>query len=122
MRVIGNILWVFFGGALLCIMWCIAGLICFCSIILIPVGIQCFKFATLVLWPFGREIISSSTTGSFILNFIWIVFFGWTLACVSLAVGLLWCLTVVGIPFGLQCFKFAKLALLPFGSNVVKTH
>ena len=52
-------------------------------------------------------------------NILWIALFGWELALLSLAAGFLCCLTIVGIPFGLQSFKFAKLSLLPFGARIV---
>lgn len=122
MRVIGNILWVIFGGALLSLMWCIAGFICVCTVILMPVGFQCFKFAKFILWPFGKDIMFSTSTGSFLLNILWIMLFGWELAIASLIVGMIWCVTIIGIPFGMRCFKFAKLALLPFGSSVIRVY
>ncbi len=120
MKIIGNILWLIFGGGLLAFVWMISGLICCITIIGIPVGLQCFKFAGLVIWPFGREIRYSSSTGSFLLNILWLIFFGWELALVSFVIGIVWCITIVGIPFGLQSIKFAKLALMPFGAEIYK--
>ena len=35
-------------------------------------------------------------------------------------IGVLMCITIVGIPFGQQMFKLAKLALMPFGAIVRK--
>lgn len=64
----------------------------------------------------------STSTGSFLLNILWIMLFGWELAIASLIVGMIWCVTIIGIPFGMQCFKFAKLALLPFGSSVIRVY
>ena len=87
-----------------------------------PVGFQCFKFAQFILWPFGKDIMFSTSTGSFLLNILWIMLFGWELAIASLIVGMIWCVTIIGIPFGMQCFKFAKLALLPFGSSVIRVY
>ena len=120
MRVFGNILWVFCGGALLSVMWGIVGILCFCTIIAIPIGIQCFKFASLVLWPFGRNITYSNQTSSFLLNILWILLFGWELTIASLIISAIWCLTIVGIPFGMQTLKFARLALSPFGAEIIK--
>ena len=54
-----------------------------------------------------------------LLNIIWVVFGGFLVALEYLVGGLLLCLTVVGIPFGLQCFKLAGLGLLPFGKDVI---
>lgn len=51
-------------------------------------------------------------------NLLWFIFGGaisglsWCLA------GFLWCITIVGIPIGTQCFKLAKLALMPFGTAI----
>ena len=80
---------------------------------------QCFKFANLMLFPFGREVVYSDSTVSVLLNILWIVVFGLNLALWSLVIGLLWCLTIVGIPIGLQVIKFAKLSLMPFGAKII---
>lgn len=120
MKTIGNILWVIFGGGILALLWAIAGLLFFVSILGIPVGIQCMKFAGLILWPFGRAIEFSGGAGSFLLNFIWIMLFGWELASTAFLIGIIWCITIFGIPFGLQFIKFAQLAIMPFGAKIVK--
>ena len=119
MKIIGNIFWVLFGGLILAILWTIAALICFISIIGIPIGIQCLKFASFVLYPFGRRIEWSEHLGSFLLNVLWIAACGWELAVSSVVIGLIWCITVVGIPFGIQSFKFAQLAIMPFGARII---
>mgnify|MGYP002564097559 CR=1 FL=1 len=85
----------------------------------IPLGLQCFKFARLALLPFGKEIVyGGPSVCGFLANVLWLLLFGWSLALLSGALGLVLCVTVVGIPFGLQCFKFSKLALMPFGASV----
>ena len=86
MKTIGNILWIVFGGLILSIMWLLAGLILCITIVGIPFGVQCFKFAKLMLTPFGKEIIYSDSTGAFFLNLLWIVCFGLNLALWSVAV------------------------------------
>ena len=108
MRTIGNILWFIFGGLLGGLAWVFAGCIWCITIIGIPVGLQCFKFATLAFWPFGKEIVYGNGMFSFLVNLIWIVFFG----CI-------WCITIVGIPFGKQFFKMARLSFMPFGASVI---
>ena len=118
MSLLGNILWLIFGGFFMAISWFIAGLIMCLTIIGIPFGIQCFKIGTLMLAPFGREVVYGSGTGNFILNIIWILFCGWALALEAIGIGILFCITIVGIPIGLQSFKFAKLAFMPFGSEI----
>ena len=119
MRILGNFLWCCFGGGVIAILWALAGLLCCCTIIGIPMGVQCFKFASFIIWPFGRNVVYSGHTVSFLANIIWIMVFGWELAAFSLLLGIIWCITIVGIPFGQQCFKFAKLALMPFGAQII---
>jgi uncharacterized membrane protein YccF (DUF307 family) len=82
-------------------------------------GLQCFKIAQFVFWPFGREIESGDFgVGGLLLNILWIIFLGWELAVTHLVIGLILCFTVIGIPFGLQHFKFAQLGLIPFGARI----
>ena len=121
MRVIGNILWLIFGGFTGAIAWFLAGVIWCISIIGIPVGLQCFKFAQLSLWPFGKEIITSTSGGSLILNIIWIIISGLPLAIGHFISGVLLTITIIGIPFAKQSFKLARLALMPFGAKVVNS-
>ena len=83
----------------------------------IPVGLQCFKMAKLAFFPFGKEVVYGGGF-SFLVNLLWIVLFGWEMALGYVALGLVWCATIVGVPVGLQCFKMAKLALMPFGAEV----
>jgi len=122
MKTIANLLWVLFGGLVLALGWLLAGLLCCVTIVGIPFGKQCFKLAGFVLWPFGRHVEYEKTGGAanLLLNLLWVLLLGWELALGSLVTGLLWCVTIVGIPFGVQSFKFAKLALLPFGARVAK--
>lgn len=120
MRVLGNILWVLFGGAFMALLWLMAGLLCCVTIIMIPVGMQCFKFAGFVLWPFGKTVYYGGGAGGCLLNALWLLLLGWELALTHVVVGLLFCITIVGIPFGVQCFKFARLALTPFGAVVAR--
>ena len=119
MRTLGNVLWILFGGAFLSLLWFLAAILCFVTIIGIPVGIQCLKFASFVLYPFGRVAEYSGKMGHFLLNVLWILLFGWELAIASLIVGVFWCVTIVGIPFGIQSIKFAQLAIMPFGAEIV---
>lgn len=120
MRLIGNILWFVCVGLWTGIVWWMLGILWCLSIVGIPVGIQCFKFGSLSFLPFGKEIVFSSDTGRLILNIIWIIFGGIELAMGYLAAGFILCLTIVGIPFGLQCFKLMKLSLLPLGAKVIE--
>lgn len=119
MGCLGNALWFIFGGCVTGLSWCLAGCLWCLTIIGIPVGLQCFKFASLSFFPFGKEVVYGGGPGSFLLNVIWLVVSGLVLAMEHLGIGVLLCITVVGIPFGLQQFKLAKLALMPFGAEIV---
>ena len=119
MSAIGNILWFLFGGLIGGLSWVLAGLIFCVTIVGIPVGMQCFKMAQLAFFPFGKEVVYGGGGVSFLVNLIWILFFGWEMAIGYAVLGLVWCVTILGIPVGKQCFKMAKLALMPFGAEVV---
>lgn len=118
MGCLGNILWFIFGGFISGLSWALAGCLWCITIVGIPVGTQCFKFAALSFFPFGKEVQFGGGAGSLILNIIWLVISGLPLAIESAAIGCVLCITIVGIPFGLQQFKLAKLALMPFGATV----
>lgn len=120
MRTLGNLLWFVFGGFLSGLAWLLAGLIWCVTIIGIPYGRQCFKFAALSFFPFGKEVVYGGGIPSALANLIWVIFFGIWMALGNLMFGLLWCITVVGIPFGTQFFKIAKLSLFPFGAVIVQ--
>ena len=118
MRFLGNILWFVFGGFVSGMGWVLSGLIWCISIVGIPYGLQCFKFARLSFWPFGKEIVYGGGAVDFIVNVIWFLFFGLWMGIANFIFGCLWSVTVVGIPFGLQFFKIAKLSFAPFGASV----
>lgn len=106
MKLLGNILWFLCGGIIGGLAWIIAGCIWCVTIVGIPVGLQCFKFASLAFWPFGKEVVYGNGTFSFLVNLIWILFFGWGMALGNIVLGCMWCITIVGIPFGKQFFKW----------------
>ena len=120
MSLLGNILWIIFGGWLSALVWMLAGCLWCITIIGIPVGLQCFKLAHLSIIPFGKEVVRSAGTFSFLLNVLWFLFSGLEIALVNLVLGCIHCITVIGIPFGLQYFKIAGLALAPFGAKIKK--
>ena len=55
---------------------------------------------------------------SFLGNLIWLVFGGFLVFIEYMVAGFLLCLTIIGIPFGIQAFKLASLALWPFGATI----
>ena len=119
MRVIVNIIWFIFGGLWLGLLWGLLGVILCITVIGIPLGLQCFKAARLTFAPFGK-VVRSSFDKHPIANVLWAVFVGWEMALGYLFGGIICCITIVGIPIGLQAFKLMKLAFLPFGASIEK--
>lgn len=118
-----NLLWLVLSGFWLFIGYLIAGVIQCITIIGIPFGIQSFKLAGFALWPFGRSVVhrpGASTSLSLVGNIIWIVLSGIWLALAHLFLGVLLCITIIGIPLGLGNFKLIPLALVPFGKDIVR--
>ena len=121
MKFIGNILWLLLGGVLISFYYAVVGLLFCLTIIGIPFGLQLFKMAGLALWPFGHEIVAGpNDTGclAVVMNIIWIIFGGIEIALLHLGFGIACCLTIIGIPFGLQHFKMMLLAFVPFGKQI----
>ena len=120
-KFLGNLLWFFLGGLLAALLWAVIGLILCVIIIGIPFGVQCFKIAGFTLWPFGRGIRPGGFGVMGVLgNVIWILVCGIELCVLHAVFGLILCVTIVGIPFGIQHFKLAKLALIPFGAEIYR--
>ena len=122
MKTLGNILWFVLAGVWLAIGYAVAGLVLCITIIGIPFGVQAFKLAAFALWPFGRHVVRRPEPGGCLevgFNVVWLVLFGWEIFLVHLVAGALLCITVIGIPFGVQAFKLSALALWPFGRDVV---
>ncbi len=121
MKTLGNIIWLVFGGFLLFLHYIFSGILMCLTIIGIPFGLQIFKIAHIALWPFGKEVVnvdSGSGILSFIMNILWIILGGFWLALHHFFWGIVFSITIVGIPFGIQHFKMARLALLPFGKRI----
>ena len=84
----------------------------------IPIGLQCFKFAGLAFFPFGKEVTYGGGAMSLIANIFWLLLTGIPMAIADVVWGCILCITIIGIPFGKQFFKLAKLSLMPFGATV----
>ncbi|MCL1797743.1 MAG: YccF domain-containing protein [Eggerthellaceae bacterium] len=115
-----NILWFIFAGFWQGITWIAIGCLWCITVLGIPIGLQCFKMAGLAFLPFGKTVDYGGGAPSLLLNILWVIFGGFVLAFEAFFNGLILCATIIGIPFGLQCFKQAKLALMPFGAEVNK--
>lgn len=123
MSLLGNILWFILGGFLMGLGYIFAGLLYCITIIGIPFGYQLMKIGIYVMCPFGRSIeLDKGEPGclSMAFNIIWVLC-GWLeLALMHIVIGCILCITIIGIPFGIQHFKIAKLAFLPFGQKAGK--
>ncbi len=122
MKTVGNILWFIFAGLWLALCYALAGIVLCITIIGIPFAIQAFKLAGFVLWPFGRTVRRTPDGGGvleLVFNVIWLVLFGWGIFIATLVAGIVLCITIIGIPFGVQAFKLSTLALWPFGRDIV---
>ena len=122
MKLLGNLIWLVFGGILISIEYMISSLILMVTIIGIPFGIQTMKLAILALWPFGAEIrLKPVNSGclSTIMNLIWIFIGGFWISLTHVIFGILFAITIIGIPFARQHFKLAGLALTPFGKEIM---
>lgn len=122
MNLLGNIIWLLFGGIVIAIEYFIGSLLLMITIVGIPFGIQTLKMGALALWPFGRDTrVHSRASGCLyiIMNIIWLFAGGIWIAVTHSVFGLILCITIIGIPFGLQHFKLAAIALNPFGRDIV---
>ena len=122
MRLLGNIIWLVFGGIIISLEYFIASIVLIITIIGIPFGIQTLKLAVFALWPFGRKVVESKSSSgclSTIMNIIWILIGGIWIALSHLVFGIIFAITIIGIPFAKQHFKLAGLALTPFGKDIV---
>ena len=122
MKTIGNILWFIFGGLEMAIITFLEALILCITIVFIPVGLQLFKVAGFLLWPMGKKVSPTNKPNGFkmVINVIWCIFGGLVNALVYLILGALFCITIIGIPFGLQYFKLARFVLTPLGYGFEK--
>ena len=117
MKTIGNLLWFFFTGLETAILWFFLGIAWCITLIGIPFGKQAFKLAKLSAWPMGKTV--NGNFGSHpIANIVWFLLGGFSLAISYFFLGIVWCVTIIGIPFGKQAFKLAKLSIAPFGATI----
>jgi len=118
MRILGNLIWLLFGGFVIAIEYLIGSLILMITIVGIPFGLQTLKMASLSIWPFGRTSrVEQRASGCLyiLMNVLWLICGGLWIAISHAIFGILLCITIIGIPFGMQHFKLTEVALNPFG-------
>jgi uncharacterized membrane protein YccF (DUF307 family) len=121
MSLLGNIIWLIFGGFLSGLGYIIGGLGICLTIIGIPFGIQAIKLGIATLTPFGKEVVQSENAGKplpLIFNVIWVFLFGWEIALSHLIHGAILAITIIGLPFAKQHFKLLIVSILPFGHDL----
>lgn len=121
MRIIGNLIWWLFGGLEAAVGYFTGSLALVITIIGIPAALQTFKLGLLCLWPFGAVVRDTpAPTGCLttILNIVWLICGGLWAWFSHILFGVLLHITIIGIPFGKQHFKLARLSLMPFGKEV----
>jgi uncharacterized membrane protein YccF (DUF307 family) len=121
MSLLGNIIWLIFGGLITGLGYMLGGLLLCITIIGIPFGLAAIKLGVATLAPFGRRIVVTEQAGSLlsmIFNIIWLILFGWEIAIAHLASALILAITIIGIPFAMQHLKLTPLALFPFGREL----
>ena len=96
MQLIGNIIWIILIGWESALVWLVV--------------------------PFGQQIVDRGGATSMIANIIWFILCGLWLGLGYLAAGVIFCISIIGIPFGLQCFKLMQLSFIPFGKDVISTN
>jgi len=122
MSILGNLVWLIFGGIIIAIEYFIGSILLMITIVGIPFGVQTLKMGALAIWPFGRDTcVHSRASGCLyiLMNLIWLLCGGIWIALTHALFGLLLCITIIGIPFGLQHFKLTAVALNPFGRDIV---
>ena len=121
MNFIGNVLWFILGGFLVALIYFVVGLLMCLTIVGIPFGVQLFKLGIYALWPFGHELVNGPNEPgclSTVMNLLWILLGWWGIATIHLVCGLICCVTIIGIPWGLQHFKMAIGSIFPFGKQI----
>jgi uncharacterized membrane protein YccF (DUF307 family) len=122
MKTILNILWLLLSGLWMALAYVVFGVLACITLIGIPFGIAAFRIAHYALWPFGRTIVRRADAGGFsvIGNVVWILIAGLWLAIGHVASGILLCITIIGIPFGIANFKMIPVSLVPLGREIVR--
>ena len=128
LALLGNILWfVFGGGIVVALSWLLTGLVLAITVVGIPFAVAAFRIAGFAAFPFGRELVDARAVGeerilgTGLSNLLWIVLAGIWLTIGHVFLGVGYCLTIIGIPFGLAHFKLASVSFAPLGKRVVPT-
>ncbi len=120
MSLLGNLIWLIFGGLIVGLLYIVGGALLCLTIVGIPFGLQSIKLGVAALLPFGKAVVVSRRTGGLkvVFDILWLVAFGWEIAMTHLTFGLILAITIVGLPFAKQHFKLVPMALMPFNHDL----
>jgi len=121
MSLLGNILWLIFGGLLTGLGYILGGIVLCLTIIGIPFGMQSIKLGFAVFAPFGKDLVELDNANgvlNLVFNVIWLLLFGWPIAVAHATSALILAITIIGIPFSIQHLKLIPLSLFPFGRDL----
>ena len=121
MSLLGNVIWLIFGGLLAGLGYIVGGLLMCLTIVGIPFGIQSMKLGVATFAPFGKRIVEAPGANGpleIVLNVLWLLLFGWEIALAHLVSAGILAITIIGIPFALQHVKLIPIALLPLGRSL----
>ncbi|MDT0346734.1 YccF domain-containing protein [Streptomyces litchfieldiae] len=123
MKTLLNVIWLIFSGLWMALGYALAGLVCFALVVTIPFGIACFRIARYGLWPFGHTVTERRDAGlaSGVGNVIWLIVAGIWITIGHILAGIGFCVTIIGIPFGIAHFKMVPVSLMPLGREIVPT-
>ncbi len=128
MKLLGNLLWFIFGGGFVAwLAWLLTGLLLAVTVVGFPFAVAAFRISGFAAFPFGKDLVDARIVGGTripgtgLANLLWILFAGIWLTIGHALAGLSYCLTIIGIPFGLAHFKLASVSFAPLGKRIVAT-
>ncbi len=128
MKLLGNLLWFIFGGGFVAwLAWLLTGLLLAITIVGFPFAVAAWRISGFAAFPFGKDLVDARIVGGTriigtgLANLLWILFAGIWLTIGHALAGLGYCLTIIGIPFGLAHFKLASISFAPLGKRVMAT-
>jgi len=123
-----NVLWFIFGGFAAGLAWIVGAGVLAITIVGLPWVPAVFRIGLFAFAPFGRHAVPRDAlngqgdlgTGCLggVLNVIWFLFAGWWIALAHVVIGAAQAITLIGIPFTIQHFKLAGLAIAPVGKTL----
>lgn len=125
MTLLLNLAWFIVGGGFVAgIAWIVLGCVLAITVVGLPFAFAAFRIAGFAAWPFGRTLVDvrefgeRPIVGTDIANVLWVIFAGIWLWISHVMAGIAYCVTIIGIPFGLAHFRLAAVSFAPLGKRV----